>query len=66
MIPATSREAFGVVLPSDDDRDQEVFSRVLVCPKAAHRDVGRNGGYGYNHQYLGDVDETGVVGGVKS
>ena len=46
-----------VVLPSEDDRDQEVFSRVLACPKAAHRDVGRNGCYGYNHQYLGDADE---------
>ena len=55
-----------VVLPSDDDRDQEVFSQVLVCPKAAHRDVGRNGCYGYNHQYLGDADEMASLARLRA
>ncbi len=48
-------QAREVILPSQDDLDQEVFSPVLRCPKVSHWEVGRNGAYGYNHQYLGDA-----------
>ena len=49
-----------VVLPSNDDRDQDAFSRVLICPQAAHWQIGRNGSYGYNHQTLGDARVVGL------
>jgi len=53
--------ARAVVLPSEDDRDQEAFSSVLRCPSVAHWQVGRNGAYGYNHQYLGDARLVGAT-----
>ena len=55
LIDPLSGEASGIVLPSEDDADDTVFSDVLRCPAVDHRAVGRNGAYGYNHQYLGDA-----------
>lgn len=60
-VDPTNGAASGVVLPSEDDRDQDAFSNVFRCPKASHREVGRNGSYGYNHQYLGDARAVGVT-----
>lgn len=57
--PETGR-ATGFVLPSEDDRDQDVLPRVFRCPRCKGWEIGRNGSYGYNHQYLGDARE--VVG----
>ncbi len=59
MDPVTG-QASGIVLPSEDDTDPSAFSPVLRCPTVGHWQVGRNGAYGYNHQYLGDVER--VVG----
>ncbi len=58
-IDPVTRLATEAVLPSEDDRDQRVFPDVFRCPKCAHWDVGRNMGYGYNHQYLGDARTVG-------
>lgn len=57
--PAT-QIADGVVLPAEDDREQDAFSEVLRCPAVKHWEIGRNGAYGYNHQYLGDARVTGT------
>ncbi len=61
--PATGI-ASGVVLPSEDDLDQTVFSDVLRCPSVPDWEVGRNGAYGYNHQTLGDARVVRVQEGV--
>ena len=58
MDPVTG-QASGIVLPSEDDTDPSAFSPVLRCPTAGHWAVGRNGAYGYNHQYLGDARSVG-------
>lgn len=58
-IDPESGRAGEIVLPSDDDADQEAFSSVLRCPKVSHWEVGRNGAYGYNHQYFGDARPVG-------
>ena len=42
------------------DTDASVFSPVLRCPTVGHWAVGRNGAYGYKHQYLGDPREDGA------
>lgn len=64
VLDAATGTASGVVLPSEDDLDQSAFSDVLRCPSVPHWEVGRNGAYGYNHQYLGDARATGVEDGV--
>ncbi|MGE3164149.1 MAG: DUF1559 domain-containing protein [Planctomycetota bacterium] len=55
MIDPASGVASRSVLPSEDDAEQRVFPDVFRCPTVAHWPVGRNGAYGYNHQYLGDA-----------
>ncbi len=55
QLDAATGGSVGFVLPSEDDRDQSVFPEVLRCPRCKGWDVGRNGSYGYNHQYLGDA-----------
>lgn len=55
VVDPTSGVATRVVLPSEDDLEQSLLPDVFRCPTVAHWLVGRNGAYGYNHQYLGDA-----------
>ena len=60
LTDLVTHQASGIVLPSEDDTDASAFSPVLRCPTVGHWQVGRNGAYGYNHQYLGDAESPGI------
>lgn len=59
QVDPASGLATEVVLPSEDDADPTVLPSVLCCPTVAHWLPGRNGAYGYNHQFLGDARSGG-------
>lgn len=62
--PATG-QALGFVLPSEDDREQDAFPEVFRCPRCRQWEIGRNGSYGYNHQYLGDARDGIAADGTR-
>lgn len=41
-----------------------MFSPALRCSTAGHWVVGRNGAYGYKHQYLGDAEKPALLAGL--